>query len=102
MAWLGLNETGSILIREKRKCLSKISDRASRNVLERKHLRVESRECFIEVYINNRSLFVIVYYIKCALSLCHYTVIMQSAIMLNVVAPYFFPVSKKVKKSLKL
>jgi hypothetical protein len=108
VAWLWLNETGSIIIREKRKCLSKISDRASRNVLERKHSRVESRECFIEVYINNRSLFVIVYYIKCALSLCrasiycHYTVIMQSAIMLNVVAPYFFPVSKKVQKSLKL
>jgi hypothetical protein len=42
MAWLGLIETGAILIREKRKHLSKMSDRVSRNVLERKHLRVES------------------------------------------------------------
>ncbi len=41
MAWLGLIETGSILIREKRKHLSKMSDRVSRNVLEHKHLRVE-------------------------------------------------------------
>jgi hypothetical protein len=29
MAWLGLMETGSILIREKRKHLSKMSDRVS-------------------------------------------------------------------------
>ncbi len=41
MAWLGLMETGSILIREKRKHLSKTSDRVSRNVLERKRSRVE-------------------------------------------------------------
>jgi hypothetical protein len=61
MAWLGLIETGSILIREKRKHLSKTSERVSRNVLERKRSRVESRECFLEVYINNQSLFVIVY-----------------------------------------
>ncbi len=60
MAWLGLIETGSILIREKHKQLSKMSDRVSRNVLERKRSRVESRECFIEVYIDNQSLFVIV------------------------------------------
>ena len=53
MAWLGLIETGSILIREKRKRLYKTSDRVSRNVLERKRLRIESRECFIEVYIDN-------------------------------------------------
>jgi hypothetical protein len=33
---LGLMETGSILISEKRKHLSKMSDRVSRNVLERK------------------------------------------------------------------
>ncbi len=51
MASLGLIETDSILIREKRKHLSKMSDRVSRNVLERKHSRIESRECFIEVYI---------------------------------------------------
>jgi hypothetical protein len=60
VAWLGLIETGSILIREKHKQLSKMSDRVSRNVLERKRSRVESRECFIEVYIDNQSLFVIV------------------------------------------
>ncbi len=60
MAWLGLIETGSILIREKHKQLSKMSDRVSRNVLECKRSRVESRECFIEVYIDNQSLFVIV------------------------------------------
>ena len=60
VAWLGLIETGSILIREKRKHLSKTSDRVSRNVLKRKPSRVESRECFIEVYIDNRSLFVII------------------------------------------
>ncbi len=60
MAWLGLIETGSILIREKRKHLSKMSDRVSRNVLERKHSRIKSRECFIEVYIDNRRIFVII------------------------------------------
>jgi hypothetical protein len=31
MAWLGLIETGSILIREKRKHLSKTSDRVSKS-----------------------------------------------------------------------
>jgi hypothetical protein len=62
-AWrgLGLSVTGSILITEKLKHLSKMSDRVSRNVLERKRSRVGSREYFIEVYIDNRSLFVIVY-----------------------------------------
>jgi hypothetical protein len=60
VAWLGLIETGSILIREKRKHLSKMSDRVSRNVLERKHSRIKSRECFIEVYIDNRRIFVII------------------------------------------
>jgi hypothetical protein len=38
-AWLG--ETDSILIKEKRKHLSKMSDRVSRNVLERKGLKFE-------------------------------------------------------------
>ncbi len=61
MGWLGLIETGSILIREKRKHLSKTSDRVSRNVLECRCSRFECRECFIEVYMDNRSLFVIVY-----------------------------------------
>ncbi len=60
MAWLGLIETGSILIKEKRKHLSKTSDRASRNVSKHKRSRIESRECFIEVYIDNQSLFVII------------------------------------------
>jgi hypothetical protein len=60
VAWLGLSETGSVLIREKRKNLSKTSDRVSRNILERKCSRVESRECFIAVYIDNQSLFIIV------------------------------------------
>ncbi len=41
MAWLGLIETGSILIREKHKYFSKMSDRVSGNVLERKRSRVE-------------------------------------------------------------
>jgi len=41
VAWLGLIETDSILIREKRKHLSKMSDRVSRNVLECKHSRFE-------------------------------------------------------------
>ncbi len=53
MAWLGLIKTGSISIREKRKHLSKMSDRLSRNVLERKCSKVESRGCFLEVYIDN-------------------------------------------------
>jgi hypothetical protein len=41
MAWLGLIETGSILIRERRNHLSKTSDRVSRNVIECKRWRVE-------------------------------------------------------------
>jgi hypothetical protein len=41
VAWLGLIEAGSFLIREKCKHLSKMSDRVFRNVLERKHSRVE-------------------------------------------------------------
>jgi len=41
VAWLGKIETDSILIKEKRKHLSKTSDRVSRNVLERKRLKFE-------------------------------------------------------------
>ncbi len=41
MAWLGLFETDSILIKEKRKHLSKASDRVSRNVLECKCSKFE-------------------------------------------------------------
>ena len=40
VAWLGLIETGSILIREKRKHLSKMSDRVSRNVFRAQALEV--------------------------------------------------------------
>jgi hypothetical protein len=53
MAWLGLIETDSILIKEKRKHLSKTSDRVSKDVMECKHYRGLSREGFIEVYIDN-------------------------------------------------
>ncbi len=41
MAWLGKIETDSILIKEKRKHLSKMSYRVYRNVLEPKHLKFE-------------------------------------------------------------
>jgi hypothetical protein len=41
VARLGLMEKGSILIRENRKHFSKMSDRVSQNVLERKRSRVE-------------------------------------------------------------
>jgi len=61
VAWLGLIETDYILIREKRKLLSKTLDRVSRNVLEHKRSRIESRECFVEVYIDNQSIFIIIY-----------------------------------------
>jgi hypothetical protein len=41
VAWLGLMETGSILIREKGKHLSKTSDRVSQNVSKPKRSKVE-------------------------------------------------------------
>jgi hypothetical protein len=41
MAWLGLIETGSILIREKRKYLSRTSDRVSKSTSPRV-LKVEN------------------------------------------------------------
>ncbi len=44
VACLGLIETYSILIKEKRKHLSKMSDRVSRNVLERKRSKFELRK----------------------------------------------------------
>ncbi len=53
-------ETGSILIKEKRKHLSKMSDMVSRKCFAVQVLEVLSREGFIEVYINNRRIFVIV------------------------------------------
>jgi hypothetical protein len=63
MAWLGKIETDSILIKEKRKHLSKMSDRVSKDVMERKCYEGLSREGFIEVYIDNRRIFVIIYII---------------------------------------
>jgi len=55
-------ETDSILIQEKSKHLSKTSDRVSKNA-EAQALKVWVSETgVIEVYINIRSLFVIVYY----------------------------------------
>jgi hypothetical protein len=44
MAWLGLMETGSILIREKRKYLSKTSDRVSQMFWNAGARGLESRE----------------------------------------------------------
>ena len=61
MAWLLKIETDSILIKEKRKHLSKMSDRVSKNV-EAQALKVwVSEKGVIEVYIDIRSLFIIVY-----------------------------------------
>jgi hypothetical protein len=60
-AQLGLGlETGSILIKEKGKHLSKTSDRVSRKCFG-VSARGLSREGFLEVYIDNRRIFVIVY-----------------------------------------
>jgi hypothetical protein len=42
VAWLGLIETDSILIREKRKHLSKQQTGCLEMILECKHLRIES------------------------------------------------------------
>ncbi len=54
-------ETDSILIKEKRKHLSKTSDRVSK-LLKRKRLKLGfSEKGVIEVYIDIQSLFVIVY-----------------------------------------
>jgi hypothetical protein len=62
MAWLGKIETDSILIREMRKHLSKMFDRVSKMFEEQALLKIEEKG-FIEVYIDNRSVFVIVYFI---------------------------------------
>jgi hypothetical protein len=61
MAWLGLMETGSILIREKRKHLSKMSDRASQMFWSASARGLKGREGFIEVYIDKQRIFIIVY-----------------------------------------
>ena len=60
MAWLGLMETGTILNREKRKHLSKTSDQVSQMFWNASARGLKGRERFIEVYIDNRSIFVIV------------------------------------------
>ncbi len=61
MAWLGLSETDPILIREKQKHLSKMSDRVFKMFWSTSAQDEKRRKVFIEVYIDNRSLFVIVY-----------------------------------------
>jgi hypothetical protein len=53
-------ETGSILIKEKRKHLSKMSDRVSKMFWSASAKVLRSMKVFIEVYIDNRSVFVIV------------------------------------------
>ncbi len=61
-AWLGLDvETDSILIKEKHKHLSKTSDRVSRKCSQSVSTLGLSREGFIEVYIHNRRVFIIVF-----------------------------------------
>ncbi len=60
MAWLGLMETGSILIREKHKHLSKMSDRVSQMFWSASARGLKGREWFIEVYIDNQRIFIIV------------------------------------------
>ncbi len=64
MAWLGLMETGSILIREKRKHLSKTSDRVSQMFWNASVRGLKGRERFIEIYIDKRRIFVIIYMIQ--------------------------------------
>jgi len=53
-------ETGSILIKGERKHFQNIRQGAS-NVLEHKRSRFERYKEFIEVYIDNQNVFVIVY-----------------------------------------
>ena len=53
-------ETGSILIKEKRKHLSKMSDRVSQMFWSASAQGLKGRKEFIEVYIHNQSIFVIV------------------------------------------
>ncbi len=60
-AWLGLMETGSILIKQKRNYLSKISDRVSQMFWSASAQGLKGKEEFIEVYIDNPSVFVIIY-----------------------------------------
>jgi hypothetical protein len=62
VAWLGKIETDSILIREKRKHLSKTFDRVSKMFEAQALLKIEEK-VFIEVYIDNQSVFIIIYFI---------------------------------------
>jgi hypothetical protein len=60
MALLGrLRQT--ILIKEKRKHLSKMSDRVSKMVWSASAKSLRSIKVFVEVHINNQSVFVIIY-----------------------------------------
>jgi len=58
-------ETGSILIKEKRKHLSNMSDRVSKIFWSARAQGWKGREEFIEVYIDNQILFAIVYLSCC-------------------------------------
>ncbi len=57
-------ETDSILIREKRKHLSKMSDRVSKMFWSASAQDLKSMKVFIEVYIDKQSVFVIVYLVR--------------------------------------
>ncbi len=52
MAWFGLMESGSILIREKGEPLSKMLDRVSQMFWSVSARGLKGREGFIEVYIS--------------------------------------------------
>ncbi len=54
-------ETGSILIKEKRKHFSKMSDRVSQMFWSARAQGLKGRKEVIEVYIDNQSGFIIVY-----------------------------------------
>jgi hypothetical protein len=65
VAWLGfLRQTLSKLKRSVN-TYSKMSDRVSRNIFGAQVLLGLSREGCIEVYIDNRRIFIVVYYIEC-------------------------------------
>ncbi len=64
MAWFGLMETGSTLIKEKCKHLSKTSDRVSQIFWNASVRGLKGRERFIEIYIDKRRIFIIVYMIQ--------------------------------------
>ncbi len=79
MACLGLMETGSNLIREKCKHLSKMSDRVSQMFWSASAQGLKGREIFIEVYIDNRRIFVIIYTVKVCFAIFSLPVSVQVA-----------------------